>query len=548
MTTDIGAQPTIPEFPAVPPAVQPDTSAQLLALDALAALGETSPRKGRFRAILAAFPWPLLAVLAIQAGLSFRLVWSNTAFEDEALYLWAGHLEWAHWLHGTATPPFPTYLSGAPVIYPPIGALADSIGGLAAARLLSLAFMLGATALLWATTQRLYSRRAAFFATALWALLGPTIRLGAFATYDAMALFLVALAAWFATGGIRRRDATGWMLAAAAALTLANATKYASGLFDPVVAGMAVLAGYPRLSDKGAWRRGAFLGSCVTVLIIGLLQFGRGWYINGIDQTTLTRHNGGTPVSVVLVSSWDWIGVVAVAAAIATVFCFTSRVPLSGRLLVLMLSGAVLLVPAEQARIHTYTSLSKHVDFGAWFAAIAIGYGADRLLGWVRPRLVRAGAGAALAAGLVPVAVAGHAQAAGFYSWPGAGSLVPYLRGLVSHGGRFLADNSPTLEYYFSASTSWQQWSSVYGITLPSGRRLPVGSSSLAPFRAYLADHYFKLVILAFTDKPQLDASIASYLWEDPGYRFLGTVPFSNPGSHGNYLIWEYAPAAGASP
>src|SRR5580658_10930555 len=84
--------------------------------------------------------WPLLVVLAIQALLSLRLVRSDTAFQDEALYLWAGHLEWAHLLHGAPLPQFPSYFSGAPVIYPPIGALADSIGGLTAARILSLAF------------------------------------------------------------------------------------------------------------------------------------------------------------------------------------------------------------------------------------------------------------------------------------------------------------------------------------------------------------------------------------------------------------------------
>ena len=552
MTARPGPGTAVPGAPAIPPGAGSDTGTLPLALDELAAPPETSPlpeappRAGRLRAALAAIPWPLFAVLAVQAGLSLRLVWTNTAFEDEALYLWAGHLEWAHWLHGTPIPPFPTYFSGAPVIYPPIAALADSIGGLALARLLSLAFMLGATALLWATAQRLYSERAAFFAAALWALLGPTIRLGAFATYDAMALFLVALAAWFATGGRQRRDATGWMLAGAAALTLANATKYATGLFDPVVAGMAVLAGYPRLSDKGAWRRGAFLASCVTVLIIGLLQCGQGWYVNGVDQTTLARHDGGTAISVVLVSSWDWIGVVTAAAAISAVLCLIGKMPFSGRLLVLMLAGAALLVPIEQARIHTYTSLSKHVDFGAWFAAIAAGYGADRMSRWARPRLARAGITAILAGGLAPVAMTGYAQAAGFYSWPDASYLVLYLRHLVSHSGRFLADNSPTLEYYLRDSTSWQQWSSVYGITLPSGRRVPVEGNSLAPYRVLFAHHYFKLVILAFSDKPQLDKSISAYLDTDPSYRFLGVIPFANPGSHGRYLIWEYAPAAGA--
>ena len=112
-----------------------------------------------------------MAVLVVQAALSLRLVGADTAFEDEATYLWAGHLEWANWLHGTPIPPFSAYFSGAPVIYPPIGALADSLGGLTAARILSLVFMLGATALLWGAAGRLYGPRAAFFAAALFAVL-----------------------------------------------------------------------------------------------------------------------------------------------------------------------------------------------------------------------------------------------------------------------------------------------------------------------------------------------------------------------------------------
>ena len=136
---------------------------------------------------------PLLVVLAVQAGLSLRLVWSNTAFQDEALYLRAGHLEWARWLHQTPIPHFPAYFSGAPVIYPPLGALADSLGGLTAARILSMCFMLGVTSLLWATTVRLYGQRAAVLAAALFATLAGTQFLGALATFDAMALFLLAL-------------------------------------------------------------------------------------------------------------------------------------------------------------------------------------------------------------------------------------------------------------------------------------------------------------------------------------------------------------------
>ena len=180
--------------------------------------------------------WPLLAVLIVQVALSLRLVWLNTAFQDEALYLRAGHLEWARWLHGTPIPDFPSYFSGAPVIYPPIGALADSVGGLAAARILSLCLMLGVTSLLWATTRRLYGQRAALLAAGLFATLAGTQFLGAFATFDAMALFLLALAAWL---GVRSADCqwlarTVLLATTGVCLAAADAVKYATALFTPV--------------------------------------------------------------------------------------------------------------------------------------------------------------------------------------------------------------------------------------------------------------------------------------------------------------------------
>src|SRR5579872_4174273 len=104
-------------------------------------------------------PWPLLAVLAVQAALSASLVRTRTAFGDEALYLSAGHLEWSHWLHGSQIPVYQTWFSGAPVLYPPIGAIADSLGGLAAARVLSLFCMLGVTSFAWGTATRLLADR-----------------------------------------------------------------------------------------------------------------------------------------------------------------------------------------------------------------------------------------------------------------------------------------------------------------------------------------------------------------------------------------------------
>ena len=258
--------------------------------------------------------WPLLAVLVVQAALSLRLVRADTAFEDEATYLWAGHLQWAHWLHGTPIPPFPAYFSGAPVLYPPLGALADSIGGLAAARILSLAFMLGATVLVWGTAGRLYGRRAAFFAAALFAVAGPTLHLGAFATYDALSVLLIALAAWFVVRAGERREGTGWMAAAGVTLAVANAAAYSSALFDLVVLALAVLTALPAGGRVAARRCVVLLIVLVTLLTAGSLAGGSS-YLTGIKQTTLARVAGGDSPLSVLTHAWSWIGLVTILAA-----------------------------------------------------------------------------------------------------------------------------------------------------------------------------------------------------------------------------------------
>ena len=493
--------------------------------------------------------WPLLAVLAVQAGLSLRLVWSNTASEDEALYLWAGHLQWAHWLHGTPIPDFPLYFSGAPVIYPPLGALADSVGGLAAARVLSLCFMLGATVLLWATTSRLYGKHTAFLAASLWAVLGPTQRLAAFATYDAMALFGVALAAWCVTGGRHHRGGTRWMLAGAGVLVLANATKYASALFDPTVAGLAILAGFPP-GGKIAWRRGGYLLALVVIADIALLLAARGHYLVGLDQTTLTRPSAGTRVFVVLRSAWDWTGVVVILAFLAVALSLRCERRAPARWLLALLALTALLAPAAQALIHTDTSLNKHVDVGAWFAAIAAGYAADHMARALRAQSAEL-ASVVTGAFLLLVTTIGALQSAQFFSWPGAANVLPAARGLTSRGGRFLADDAPLFEYYLPG-TSWRQWSSVYSITLPSGWRQAT-SGTAGPYIPLIADHHFKVIILAFTDRPVLDQAIAHYLATDHDYRFAGRFRYSNRGATGGFLIWVYrgratAPARAAVP
>ena len=409
--------------------------------------------------------------MAVQALLSLRLVHADTAFQDEAAYLWAGHLQWAHWLHGTPIPPFPAYFSGAPVLYPPLGALADHAGGLAAARVLSLVFMLGATAFLAATATRLFGRRAGLFGAALFAIAGPTLHLGAFATFDAPSLLLTSLAAWLVVRAGERADATAWMAGAGVALALANATAYSSALLDPVIVLLALLTALPRPGSRAAALRVLTLLAATAVPLTAGLLLGGSRYATGILDTTVARVGGTDPVATIAADAGRWVGVVTAVGLCAVVISAARREPGTRTGLLALLTAAALLVPAEQARLQTTASLAKHVTVGAWFAAIAAGYTADWLVAAAPAGRLRAlTATAAVVALSFPLSLgAAHSRALAT-AWPSSYSLDAILGPLTRPAGaRLLVEDPSIAEYYLPAGRSWKRWSSTRNITLPSG-------------------------------------------------------------------------------
>ncbi len=480
----------------------------------------------------------LLAVVTVQIVLSLRLVWTNSAYIDEATYLWAGHLELAHWLHDTAVPPFQTWLSGAPVLYPPIAALASSAGGLVSARLLSLAFMAGATVMLWGVTSRLFGVRAAFFATALFAVLGPTQFLGALATYDAMALLLIAISAWCVVAARDHDDSTLLLVAAVAALALANATKYATALFDPVVVVLAALVIAEKHGVKAALGRAGYIAASVTGLVAVLLALGGPLYLAGMMYTTLARAAGSDPAALVLADSSRWVGIVWILAWSGFLVCWRRGDRTQAWLLAVM-AAAGMLAPLEQARIHTITSLHKHVDFGAWLAAPAAGYALAQLSRISKRRLVSIAAAALVAAALVPAGAAGSAQAEKlFRAWPESAATVAELRSLTrQHPGHFLAEDYDIPAYYLEGAVPWQRWSNTWYFSyVPPGTHQAV--TGTAAFRAAIARHYFSLIILDYLATPGMDAEITADLERAGGYQVTADLPFS----FGHYTIWVYRP------
>jgi Dolichyl-phosphate-mannose-protein mannosyltransferase len=469
--------------------------------------------------------------------------------------LWAGHLEWANVLHGTPVPPFPSYFSGAPVIYPPLGALADSLGGLTGARILSLAFMLGATVALWATADRLFGRRAAFFAAALFAVLGPTLHLGSFATYDAMSVFLVALAAWLVVRAGDRQDATGWMIAAGVTLALANATAYTSALFDPVVILLALITAFPKPGGKAAAGRAVTLLAIGAVLLTPAVLIGGSRYWHGIDVTTVERAAGSDPALTVFAHFWSWTGVIVVAAFCGAVISWVSRPGRPEAWLLTLLAVAALLVPAEQASLNTTASLNKHGAMGAWFAAIAAGYALDKLIETSPAGTMRAVTAAACVIALCFPVTLGAAQSRTFAtSWPNSAAFITIFRPLADDGtGRMLVEDPSIAEYYLPAGSQWQRWSSTRNIVLPSGAPTGgpstkagiVGAGNAGTFAMYIQQGYFSLIALNFADTTTLDKAIAADIHRNHHYHPIQVVPYGvGPAGPalGEYVIWQYEP------
>jgi len=177
-------------------------------------------------------------------------------------------------------------------------------------------------------------------------------------------------------------------------LLAANAAKYVSVIFDPVVIGLAAFQLIPDGWSR-AGRRVLSLSS-VTILGTGLAVFLAGAaYYHGIMFTTLARKGGSqsvfgaqlTSVSTIGTLSWEWTGAVFALGVLGLLVLLVRRSGLrtNGPLLILLLVAG-LLVTLGNIHLRTDQSMFKHDDFGAWFGCIAAAYGlasiADATRNW----------------------------------------------------------------------------------------------------------------------------------------------------------------------
>ncbi|HUJ08121.1 MAG TPA: glycosyltransferase family 39 protein [Streptosporangiaceae bacterium] len=483
----------------------------------------------------------LLALLVGQAMLTLRM--HNTAFEDEALYLYSGHLELAHLLHGTPLfENFASYFSGAPVLYPVLAAVFDSIGGLAAARALSLAEMLSVTALLYSITRMLFNERNALCAAAIFAVSEATLFLGHLATYDATSVLLLAVATWIVVRTAPWRH-PGYLLAALPA-ALAVATKYASLLFVPTVVVLSALAAYP-YRGKRALIRPVALGAVIAGLLACALYVAGSSYRAAISFTTTHRAQGGTPASVIALDCLRW-GAVPFAVALIGAIAYVWRArtdkrehiaPPGGRLrraaLSTALAGTALLAPAYQLHLHTDVSLQKHIGFGLLFAAPMAGTGLARIVGdhFRRAQIGILVWGLALTSGMTQ---AGDL----FQGWPDSQFLVRKLAAEARPGAHYLIEAAEVPIYYLRNDPNAQpgQFTTTYNITyVGSHGQVLTGQ---AGFVAAIRAGYFRVVAYNYASTPALDSVLARTLESDPSYVLAEAIPEPISGGTLTYYIW----------
>ncbi|WP_369171724.1 glycosyltransferase family 39 protein [Streptomyces sp. R28] len=481
----------------------------------------------------------LLCILAIQAALSLRL--SNTAFQDEALYLAAGHAQLDHMLNGTELPrDYAAYFSGSPQLYPVLAAIVDAKFGLAGARTLSLFFMLCTTGLLYSFSRRLFNERAALAAAALFAVLQSTVVMGYFATYDAAAVFLLALATWIVVRTDRAPVIA--VLLAAPVGVLAVGVKYASALYLPTIVVLALLTGWPHKGGK------AFVRMVLLALGIGGL-LAAGVYttdlMSGVRQTTTDRPHGTDSVEFLLEQTGKWGGLMFLAAVGGALsYVRRSRMnesPLALRLgspgwrwralLGLVLCGTAVLAPAYQIHLGTVVSLFKHVGFGLLFAAPMAGVGVTRLVGahFRYPQL-----GIML---WTAVLCLGIQQADWrFDIWPNSTKMINAIESHVDSEGEYLASTPEVPVYYLYDRSSHRQWHSLFGMEYKDAKGRYYGGDEA--YKAAVKAGKFDLIVLDGLTNPRVDDIVAAATKGNSHYRLLAEIPFRNANGTSEYRIW----------
>jgi hypothetical protein len=470
----------------------------------------------------------------------------NTAFQDEALYLYAGR-QIIHQWNGGPIPAanYPAWFSGYPYVYPPIGGFLDLVGGLGLARDFSTACMLGVTAMVYSVTDKLFHRPAAIFASAAYATTGVVLFLSRLATYDPLCLLLIAIATALAVdGGMRKRP---WAaLAIGPVIVLAVLAKYAALLFIlPVLSLLAAVA----VSFQGWWR-----GMLRFTLAIAGLAISAGVAYRIMDKAAFHAIAGSTtnrsvalkaPRLGLLVHVLHMGGLIYLFAFAGLLLALRLRCRL--RVIAVLMFGTSWLVPVYHIYKQEPISLDKHIAYGLFFAMPLAGYALARLSGHERrtPCATHHGYWTVGLAAVLVLLTLGLSQSRDLYNgWANTSALSTALHTQLRDGtGRILAEDEEVSSFDAIDVTDPWQWNTMY---FPyyvdrAGSRL-FGNAALAQG---IKDRYYSLVELSLVYLPDEAYYAAGQMAQTKNYDLIATILFTNSYGRGHFYLFRSALQAG---
>jgi len=484
-----------------------------------------------FNSMLFRLPLPL--ILLLQAITSL-LALSNTAFQDEALYLLAGRQIFLSWMGKTPyLEPYGLYFSGYPSFYPVIGGLLDFLGGLEAARLFSLLCMLIVTTCLYFMTIQFFDRKSALITAFLFACEGSVLFLGRLATYDALCLCLLALAVMLSLRASKAASAQP-LLALGPLLVLAVAAKYAGLLFVPTV--LALFAWWSwkyKGLEEMLVRLGLALFSLVVSGFIAFLSLDK-QALTGLSVTTTNRASSIGVAPILVIQHIAVIeGIFFGLAFLGLLLCGRQRLPTG-----LLLLGSALLVPLYHTYKGELVSLDKHLAFSMFFLAPLAGFAIAFFAGLWWKRSVRLSWFIVLALCLLAFPL-GLQQARNLYEgWPSSTQLTMLLRPRVHQGlGHYLAEDYDVLRYDLKNETDIWQWSSLDWFVYTDKEQQDL--SGEAAYKAAIQEGYFDLIELSYGYHTPLAMQINQDLTASKHYDFVARIPIHDSYGDGYFWLWS---------
>jgi uncharacterized membrane protein len=485
--------------------------------------GATALSHSRLLRIVSSSAFLLGAICTVLAVISLSVKANPNPFQDEGLYLYMGHRMIDHIVSGAHLSEYPgAYLSGAPGLHPIVGAIADSVGGVQGARLVSLFFVCIAIVGTYGIGKELFGKLSGLLGAGAFALCGSVIFISHLATMDGMALCLMALGCWL-TVYSANHDRLLWAPIVGLILTLSFLTKYATAVYVPGIAAIGMLLAWRHIR-WGALRRGCLVVTAAIASVFFILTFWAPDLKGGIVSTTTNRIPiNPTPRTDLIWYVVNWVGpwlLLAVLGALTQ----ARRWPLSVVLLAMSVIG-----PLQQIRIGEVTSLSKHVGFGIVFVAPLIG----SLLVWIIKRSTWVGLAVTVAVAAVMVASGARYSEQFLTSWVDDREIIAQLREeiAISPHKAILGEEPSAQRYALRTVTAPEQWNDTF--VLLYGHK-----TGLAAYREAIDQTHFGTIYL--TVDTVNGRKINEYLTNsETPYRLSKKVPFYRHGQFaGYYLVW----------